>query len=287
MIRNMNDGTQAEPYLRRDLNLGTLADLPEWSSAPKAEGKALLEAIKEAGFKGVQGGDPDLCRDVGLACTAGGRINDVGEAHDLAKRLKSDGYEAATVHVGWGIEDDATVDGLLEDIINASVKYDFPLYVETHRATITQDIWRTVEFVKRHPQIRFNGDFSHWYTGLELPYGSIEDKFEFMQPVLDRVRFLHGRIGNSSHMQMKFDGTEEFVVHFETMWIRSMQGFLKTAQPGDFMCFNPELLPSGNNYARLFEVKNGDWREESDRWQQALLMSDIAEACFEEARCTL
>ena len=38
-------------------------------------------------------------------------------------------------------------------------------HIETHRATICQGMWRTVQFVKRFPELRFNGDFSHWYAG--------------------------------------------------------------------------------------------------------------------------
>jgi hypothetical protein len=40
-----------------------------------------------------------------------------------------------------------------------------PVYIETHRASIMQDAWRTTELIRRIPQVRFNGDFSHWLRG--------------------------------------------------------------------------------------------------------------------------
>ena len=53
-----------------------------------------------------------------------------------------------------------------------------------------QDMYRTVRAVERNPEIMINGDFSHWYTGQEMPYGDWEQKLAFIQPVFDRVGFL-------------------------------------------------------------------------------------------------
>ncbi len=50
--------------------------------------------------------------------------------------------------------------------------------------------------------MRFNGDFSHWYAGQEMVYGGFEKKFAFIQPVIERVRFLHGRISSPGCIQV-------------------------------------------------------------------------------------
>ena len=96
-------------------------------------------------------------------------------------RFAAEGMECATVHAGWGMEDDQQACSC-EAMLNASTRHGVPLYVETHRATILQDIWRTVQFVKRFPEIRFNGDFSHWYTGLEMVYGGFEKNSSSFAP---------------------------------------------------------------------------------------------------------
>jgi pentose-5-phosphate-3-epimerase len=62
--------------------------------------------------------------------------------------LSDTGHECATLHVGWGMEDDDEASRLIESILEASAKSGLPLNVETHRATIFQDMWRTVQFVK-------------------------------------------------------------------------------------------------------------------------------------------
>lgn len=286
MVRNTNDGTQNPPYLRVDLNAGTLAELPDFSKGPRGTPEEMLPAIKAAGFQGVQGVSAELCRKFGLGASTGGRINAPGDADRLARQWKADGYECATVHVAWGLEDDDAVDRLVHDIIEASVKHDMPIYIETHRATITQDMWRTVKLAQRIPDVRFNGDFSHWYTGQEMVYGGVDTKLPFVQPVFDRTRFVHGRIGNPGSMQVDIgDGTgRPFVDHFKEMWTRAFAGFLKSARPGDYIIFAPELLYAKNYYARAFRNTAGELVEEGDRWEQAILYGQIARACFAAAQ---
>jgi hypothetical protein len=74
------------------------------------------------------------------------------------------------------------------------------------------------------------------------------------------------------------------VEHFKEMWTRAFAGFLKTANPGDYLCFTAELLQSDIFYARLIKNAKGEWVEEGDRWKQALLYGQIAKACWKEAQ---
>lgn len=284
-VRNLNDGSRTAPYLRTDLNLGTLGDLPPWSLGPRGDSRAVLKAIRMAGYGGVQGGDPTLCKELGLGCTAGGRVDRPGDIAPQAAAWKRAGYEAATLHVGRGHESDAEIDALARAIVKASRDEDLPLYIETHRATVTQDTWRTVRFVERNPEVRFNADFSHWYTGLEMPYGDWGEKLAFLAPVFDRVCFLHGRCGNSSHIQVALDHPSmvQALAHFRDLWTRAFSGFLKHARPGDFISFNPELLHPGINYAQTFRQPDGQYREASDRWTDALQLVALAHDCFQAA----
>jgi hypothetical protein len=183
---------------------------------------------------------------------------------------------------------------LVEAILAASGKTRLPIFIETHRATITQDMWRTVQITKRFPDVLFNGDFSHYYCGQEMPYGGLEMKMEFMAPIFDRVGFMHGRIASPGQMQMPIDdsstrpaaasGAIDYFTDFRDMWTRAMRGFLQHAQLGDILIFSPELLSGTSYYARLFPNQAGKLIEETDRYQQALLYRDIAKACFNQAR---
>ncbi len=290
-IANLNSGRNDAPAFRSYFNLLALEALPEWSAGPSGLAFAeQMEAIRTAGYDGVQFAEaptPDqvaLCRQLGLAQAGSTRINQPAEAAANASLLQDLGLECATAHVAWGLEDDPEAFALIEAILEASQRLAFPIYVETHRATLFQDMWRTVRLVDRFPALRFNGDFSHWYAGLEMVYGGFDMKFAFIAPVLERVRFLHGRIANPGSIQVDIgDGSAPFVDHYRRLWTAAFRGFLQSAQPGDYICFAPELLAPRIYYARTFPGPDGLPREEGDRWTQSLLLRQIARACFDEA----
>ena len=295
MRPNVTGGSSASPELRFYMNLMALDSLPSGSAGPRLGSfRERLDVLKSAGFRGVQfaaTGKPEElteCRAAGFGIAASGRVNVSTEAATFAEQLAGDGYECATLHVGWGLEDDDDAARLIESVLEASNRWKVPLYIETHRATICQDMWRTVGFVRRFPEIRFNGDFSHWYTGQEMVYGGFEKKFAFILPVLERVRFVHGRIGNPGCIQVPVgvDGPDQapYVMHFRQLWTGAFRGFVHTAGPGDFICFTPELLAPDIYYARTFPDSEGAPREESDRWEQSLVLNQIAASCFRSAR---
>ena len=248
-----------------------------------------MRAIRDAGYDGIQFIEPlelplrDEARTHGLGVCGSGRVNQPSDAYRLAEEAQRAGLECLTLHVGWGYEAQDEAATLIEAILDASAKHSMPLYVETHRATIFQDIWRTVHFIHQFPQLQFNGDFSHWYTGLEMVYGGFETKLAFIQPVIERVHFLHGRIGNPGCMQVDIGDLESsaklpFVQHFRTLWKQVFAAFLRRSSEGQGFCFTAELLAPHIYYAREF-----DNREESDRWQQSLVLTQIARECFDEA----
>ncbi len=270
-----------DPRLRVFMNLQSFGDMPQQTGG--------LKAICDAGYDGVQFGwqidraQLDEARGLGLGVCGSGRVNTPTEAAPLAKEGREAGLECLTLHVGWGTENDDEAGALIESVLSASKQFSIPLYVETHRATIFQDPWRTVKFLERFPDLEFNGDFSHWYTGTEMVYGGFENKMEFFRPVLGRIGFLHGRIGNPGCMQVDIgDGSVDgrpYVAHFRALWTESFLGYLLRRPLCDRFCFTPELLGPEFYYARVF-----DGHEESDRWEQSLVMVRIARECFAEAR---
>ena len=249
-----------------------------------------MRAIRDAGYDGIQFVEPlrpallDEARMLGLGVCGSGRVNEPSDANRLAGEARHMGLECLTLHVGWGMEGQDQATRLIESVLSASIRHSIPLYVETHRATIFQDMWRTVQFIGQFPQLQFNGDFSHWYTGLEMVYGGFENKLWFIQPVIERVHFLHGRIGNPGCIQvdigdLKNAAKQPFVAHFRTLWTRVFLAFLQRCPKGGSFCFTAELLASKVYYARKFRG-----REESNRWQQSLVLTKIARDCFDQAQ---
>ena len=298
MAQYINDGTNSAPKLQVFLNLDTLLGLSPQSLWPGLEGEAMLDQLKSDGFEGVQ--VSGMKRLAGFPHCGLGRVNTPAEALPLARQHADLGDLCLTLHVGWGIEDDDEVFHLVEAILAASEATRLPIFIETHRATITQDMWRTVQIVKRFPEILFNGDFSHYYCGQEMVYGGenfmsgVPIKMEFMAPVFDRIGFMHGRIASPGSMQMPIDdpssrpvaatGIADYLADFRAMWTRAMRGFLANPGRGNILIFAPEILAPTYYYARLFRDPAGRFVEESDRYQQALLYRQVALECFEVAQ---
>ena len=292
----INDGSGDEPKLLFYLNLGTLDDLRAdtiWSGSRSGEARdARLTADGFVGIQCVDASPPPGCTR--LRHCGSDRVNLPNEADAVVARHAALGHDCLTLHVGWGLEDDAGLDRLVEAVLFASDRHKLPVFIETHRATITQDLWRTVQLTKRFPEVRFNGDFSHFYTGQELAYGDLATKLEFMRPIFDRVSFMHGRIGSSGCIQVAIDagqgrppaanGVDNFLEHFKALWTHAMLGFLRNAGPGDCLVFCPELLSSAYYYARRFPDATGAWVEESDRYREALVYNEIARTCFAAAQ---
>lgn len=301
----VNDGSGAPPRLRTDLHLGTVWDLPAWSAGP-ARDDDLYAIAADAGFEGIQGGDPARCADAGLACSTFGTVREPGGLRELATMWRDVGFDCATLHIGTGHDDVATASCLVAEVLAVSDDLGLPLFVETHRATLTQDLWRTVQLVEEFDELRFNGDFSHWYTGLEMTYGDWDAKVAFIAPVLERTRYLHGRIGDPGCIQIGLTGSAvgppsagataddpieaadptepPSVAHFRQLWTGAARGFLATARPGDVLVFTPELLPPSIAYARTEATAGGGRDEVSDRWTDALRLAAIARECFAAAQ---
>jgi hypothetical protein len=290
-IPYLNDGSGDEPKLKFYLNEDNLTDLREDTRWPGAKGRAMLESLQADGFHGIQFTHTSPPAESPIEFCTLDRINTAGEADEIVGRHADSGHRCLTVHAGWGIEEDDAVFSLVEAILTASEKHRLPVYIETHRATITQDMWRTVQIIQKFPEIRFNGDFSHYYTGQEMVYGGIDMKMEFMEPIFDRVAFIHARIGSPGQIQVAIGtangrpatavGDLNFLDHYKTMWTRAMRGFRQQAGPGDTLVFCPELLSRQHYYARCFPDTNGQPVEESDRYAEACLYLEIARGCWD------
>ena len=268
-----------EPRLLAYMNWLTLEALPEPESG-------WLPAIRAAGYEGVQFIQPtslelvESALSLGLRVCGSGRVDAPEEAARLAAEASLLGLECLTLHVGWGNEEEDEALRLCEAVLAASVRFAIPIYVETHRATIFQDTWRTVCLVRRFPELRFNGDFSNWYTGLEFVYGDFERKLAFIRPVIERTEFMHGRISNPCVMQVDVGTVENalrlpYVQHYRTMWTQVFEAFKRAHGNDAVFRFSPELLS-----ARIFYAREIDGKEESDRWEQSLVLTALARARF-------
>jgi hypothetical protein len=283
---NTNDGSDNAPRLVAGISFLTPAELPEWSSGPRGDRAHVYAAVKAAGYEAIQTLEPAAAIDAGLIPTGLMRIfDDVQQMREQAMHWRDVGCDCSTVQLGTGFEDDDEMLRLAEAVVGIASELNHPIYLETHRATMTQDIKRTLDLVDCLPELRFNGDFGHWYIGHELTYGDMDMKFDKMRPVFERTRFMHLRVSSNAFGQLTASDPAEarHLDYYKRMWTASFEGFLRAAKPGDYFAVHPELLPARAFYPKMVPGPDGELREESDRWTESAFLIDVARACFDEA----
>lgn len=280
------DGLQRAPRLLAGISFATLADLPDWSAGPRGTPAEVCAVLKAVGYEAVQALDPKPAQEAGLIPTGLARIfDDVDLMRETAAKWRDAGCDCTTVQLGMGLESNDEMARLAEALLEISVQEKHPLFLETHRATLTQDIKRTLDLIDRFPELRFNGDFGHWYIGHELTYGDMDMKFERMRPVFARTRFLHLRVSSNAFGQLTASDPAEVrhLDYYRRMWKACFEAFLKDARPGEYFAVHPELLPARAFYPKMIAGPDGLPREESDRWTEAAFLIDVARQCFADA----
>lgn len=280
--------------LRKDFNLGTLLDLPPASSGWRVNLDEQLNLLKQSGHEGVQAWDGfERIQRAGLLPLGMARATRPSELDGIARRHTHEGVVFTNLHLGTGFETDEEMDALAGALLEAQARHGHTLLVETHRATATQDIWRTLQWVRRFPELRFTADLSHWYTGHELTYGGeFESRMARLQPVFDRVRALHGRIGNSGCLQTPLDRPGLYLDHYRAMWTACCAGFLRHAAEGEALSFAAELLPMAAGDPPLWlhyqqataSGVDDPWRgEPCDRFADAHTLWTLITDCYGQA----
>lgn len=279
--------------MRLDFCLTTLAGLGPDSQAPGGEG--IYDALREAGFGGVQAPTMAGLREAGLVGVGQVMVSAPVQIDALARTQAEAGFAATIVIAGNGLEDDSDCDRFAEALLTAVQRYRHILLLENHRGSMTQDIRRTLNLIARFPELRFCADFTHWYLGHELALGDFEHKLAYMQPFIDRVDIVEGRIGSCNCAQITLESDADdrhFVTDHRRFWTECFRASLRR---GREPVFAPQLLPAVLHhggvdypiaYAQTRRCPAGSWQEQDDRWQQSLLHCAMAKDCYREAAAT-
>lgn len=160
----------------------------------------------------------------------------------------------------------------------AAAKQGLAFFIETHRNNFTETLPQTQALIEAVPEIRFTGDLSHFVVVGEF-YGWADERAgERMMPVLERVSHLHGRVSNGEAVQVDVgDGTTQAARFFVSLWATAMRHWLAGAKPGDVFPFTPELGPPS------YAITLPDGSEFSDRWEQSLVMAQLAQEAWTQA----
>ncbi|HEX8550397.1 MAG TPA: TIM barrel protein [Abditibacteriaceae bacterium] len=281
-----NDGSQNAPRLRvgqalwgmQELPLNSTQDGTEWTLDEK------FERCAEAGFECVEcwlsdenEGEVKAALDRhGLKIVLGHRPfspEDVSQTVERAIRLGADFIFAQPASAYHSLSETVALVSKGRKIANDA---GLAFFVETHRNNFTETIRQTNELLTAAPNMRVTGDFSHFVVVGEFYGWADEDAVGKMDTILQRVSHLHGRISNGEAVQVDVgDGSGQTAQFFVQLWARAMKHWRAGAQPGDVLQFSSELGPP------RYAITLPDGREFSDRWQQALVMKQLAEQAWQ------
>ncbi|WP_235550630.1 sugar phosphate isomerase/epimerase family protein [Paenibacillus sp. Soil750] len=279
-ITRINDGSNRPPRLEIHQSMWAMMELEAELSL-----EAKIERIAGAGFTGILARVPEIdTRDewkrllkqfslsFGSHCfpfSAGDLSAHIQHAADM-DMLYVNGQVADSFVIG-----EEAID-LLGGLAAVSAAHSMPFCVETHRGKITQDLIRTVQYAQALPNLRFTLDISHYVLA-----GEMTEKQEKAEPLLDRVlqrtSAIHSRISSGEQIQVDVGYSDAMLARYEQWWTQAMRYWLQGAKPGDVLPFVCELGPAP------YAIRGQDSRELSSRWEQALILKNVAQDCWKRA----
>jgi hypothetical protein len=255
-------------------------DGAEWSMSER------FDLIREAGFDGVSAHfhtEADVEAWVGEAKDHGfviegaafpRTIEELRPALELAAR-----HEIHHLTVQGDVRPYHAEEALpiLEGWQRLGREHGVPVFIETHRNTISNDLWATRELLDRMPGLPLLADLSHYVCGQEIHVPVTERNATLMERILDSSHAFHGRVSSSEQIQIEigFPHHQPWVDQFMAWWEHGFRSWLGRAEKHtDSLTFTCELGPPP------YAITGPDGRDRSDRWQDAQRLRDMVRACW-------
>ena len=152
-------------------------------------------------------------------------------------------------------------------------KANIPIYLETHRLTLTNDVVFTLNLMDLVPELEMVADLSHIVVAREFPEPVDELSDSLIDRILMRSATFQGRIASREQVQVPlgFPQHQYWEQVFKQWWSRGF-GYWKQRNQSDktlnFLC---ELGPPP------YAITGRDGYELSDRWEESLVIKKWVE----------
>ncbi len=144
--------------------------------------------------------------------------------------------------------------------------YDFPLLFETHRDSLLNDLYYTLQVMDLVPEMRLCADLSHFVVDREMRAPITTTDQAYIDRVLQRSDCMQGRIASREQVQIQieFPQHQEWVAIFRHWWKLGMRAWRQRSADDATLVFLCELGPPP------YAITDRNQRELSDRWLEAL-----------------
>jgi hypothetical protein len=253
----------------------------EWSMSER------LTLIHRAGFDGISAhvypgagveGWIDQARDCGMVIEGNAfpqTVDDLRPALELAAFY---GVDQLVVQGNVRPYNAQAALPILQGWQELAREYQVPVYVETHRNTITNDLWVLCELLDLMPDLPLLADLSHYVCGQEMNLPVSERNQDGVERVLRHAHAFHGRVSTAEQVQveMGWDCHRPWVQQFMAWWAWGFEHWLQNAAPTERLTFTCELGPAP------YAICGPDGQDRSNRWDDAQRMRQQVLALWDQ-----
>ena len=162
---------------------------------------------------------------------------------------------------------------VIERWLDDATRAGLPLLIETHRDSILNDLYFTLQVMDEVPRMRLCADLSHFVVDREFrtPLSCTDQKY--IQRILERSDCFQGRVASREQIQVQigFPQHQEWVQIFKGWWRDGMKMWRQRNSEDATLVFLCELGPPA------YAITDANGHELSDRWEEALIIRSWVE----------
>lgn len=145
-----------------------------------------------------------------------------------------------------------------------------PLLFETHRDSLLNDLYFTLQLMDLVPEMRLCADLSHFVVDRELRAPVLPQDQAYIDAVLERSDCFQGRVASREQVQVQlsFPQHQVWVEIFKSWWKTGIWSWRSRNDENATLAFLCELGPPP------YAITDSRQQELSDRWEESLMIRD-------------
>jgi hypothetical protein len=155
---------------------------------------------------------------------------------------------------------------VVERWMNDAGEAGLPLLFETHRDSLLNDLYFTLQLLDLVPDMRLCADLSHFVVDREMRIPITPRDRGYVERILEQSDCFQGRVASREQVQVQigFPQHQKWVDVFRDWWKFGMRRWRERNPPDATLIFLCELGPPP------YAITDHNQRELSDRWEEAL-----------------
>ena len=256
-------------------------------NCPEHTDEQCFRMVAEAGYDGMCI-DPSVeeiprCRklaplykEYGLHCMVNAfpfQPSDMRPLYDLAR-----GLNASLVNIISGVMPINPADAV--PVVRQWIQEagDDHVLFETHRDSLLNDLYYTLQLIDLVPEMRLCADLSHFVVDREMREPINDRDQAYVETILERSDCFQGRVANREQIQVQigFPQHQEWVAIFRNWWKEGIRRWRQRNSNDATLLFLCELGPPP------YAITDRNRLELSDRWDEALVIRSWIEGIWTE-----